>query len=353
VVASFRADSALFLTPAAEAGDSAVVRLDAALATGSVPPAVPSAAGPWTDLAGVPDHFDLVGFEGDAISGWAGDGSPGSPYRLEFDGENDAVAIGVGQPAELNAAGVEALTLDLTFRTGPNSAAEAYRYLAEWLHAFGGSPGLSLAVSANKLKLYGGSFAWIDLADVAADTWYRVTLVKGPGVVRAYLDGALVYEGSAPNFGQPLSGIAIGASLWRGAGQYGEFWQGAISQVALWPRALSAAEIFPPLDRRRVDLERAQATATAAAPQTLELAGAWPNPARGSFQVRFALPTSAQARLELIDVSGRRIEARDVGALGAGRHVVTMGAGKRQPGMYWLRLAQSGRALVSRVAAVE
>ena len=49
----------------------------------------------------------------------------------------------------------------------------------------------------------------------------------------------------------------------------------------------------------------------------------------------------AAATLELLDVSGRRIVSRDVGALGAGTHAVDMTPRQALvPGMYWLRLTQ-------------
>ncbi len=55
--------------------------------------------------------------------------------------------------------------------------------------------------------------------------------------------------------------------------------------------------------------------------QRLELEGARPNPAvAGQLTVAFTLPNAEPARLELIDVSGRRLAARDVGSLGPGRH---------------------------------
>jgi hypothetical protein len=82
----------------------------------------------------------------------------------------------------------------------------------------------------------------------------------------------------------------------------------------------------------------------------LALAGLRPNPATGAnLQVAFTLPNSAPARLELLDIAGRRIAEREVGSLGAGSHVEPLGAGGRVPaGLYWLRLTQGGRALVTR-----
>ena len=82
----------------------------------------------------------------------------------------------------------------------------------------------------------------------------------------------------------------------------------------------------------------------------LALAGARPNPTSGPILVSFSLGSSSPAALEMFDVAGRRVFAREVGALGAGEHVVRLDeGGTRVPaGLYFLRLAQDGRALVAR-----
>ena len=50
-----------------------------------------------------------------------------------------------------------------------------------------------------------------------------------------------------------------------------------------------------------------------------------PNPGAGDLLVPFALDSSAPARLELLDVAGRRIESHEVGARGAGEHALRLG----------------------------
>jgi len=70
--------------------------------------------------------------------------------------------------------------------------------------------------------------------------------------------------------------------------------------------------------------------------------------------VAFALPSEAAARLELLDVSGRRVRAREVGSLGAGRHRVNLAEGRRvTPGLYWVRLTQGPNRRTTRVAVIE
>jgi hypothetical protein len=90
-------------------------------------------------------------------------------------------------------------------------------------------------------------------------------------------------------------------------------------------------------------------------PLSFTLEGVRPNPARGNgLTVVFALPTGASARLELLDVSGRRELSREVGSLGAGRHTVNLAEGRKvAPGLYWVRLTQGANRRAARVAVIE
>ena len=91
------------------------------------------------------------------------------------------------------------------------------------------------------------------------------------------------------------------------------------------------------------------------APLVFALAGVRPNPSRGErLSVAFTLPTAATARLELLDVSGRRVVEREVGSLGAGPHAVDLGQGTRlAPGLYLVRLTQGANTRVARVAVLQ
>jgi len=69
-----------------------------------------------------------------------------------------------------------------------------------------------------------------------------------------------------------------------------------------------------------------------------------PNPARSALSVAFELPAASDLRLELLDIAGRRMQARSVGGLGPGRHVVTIGLEQSlRPGVYVVRLGSSTR----------
>ncbi len=97
--------------------------------------------------------------------------------------------------------------------------------------------------------------------------------------------------------------------------------------------------------------ERFSAESWVEVPSGLELAleGFRPNPAVGEPLVAFTLPRAGAAQLELWDLGGRRRLAQEVGALGAGRHLVRLSRGSSLPaGMYWLRLRQGGESAGSR-----
>jgi hypothetical protein len=110
----------------------------------------------------------------------------------------------------------------------------------------------------------------------------------------------------------------------------------------------------------RLRIASGNTTATSAetwveVPNTLALAidGARPNPTRGPLTVTFTLPTSDRARLELLDVSGRRVREHTLDAPTAGAHQVSLEErGSLAPGLYFLRLSQSARVAEARVAVV-
>ena len=85
----------------------------------------------------------------------------------------------------------------------------------------------------------------------------------------------------------------------------------------------------------------------------LRLYSVGPNPSSRELAVSFFLPNSKPAMLELIDVRGRRVLSREVGALGPGRHVVSLAYARAfPPGIYVVRLSQSARSLTARAVIV-
>jgi len=82
------------------------------------------------------------------------------------------------------------------------------------------------------------------------------------------------------------------------------------------------------------------------------LEGLRPNPAGLDPVAWFTLPDASAARLEVLDVSGRRVFSREVGSLGAGRHAIGLGAAGLRSGVYVIRLSRGGRTLTTRAAVV-
>ena len=75
-----------------------------------------------------------------------------------------------------------------------------------------------------------------------------------------------------------------------------------------------------------------------------------PNPATGSLKVSYSLSSSAPARLDVLDVAGRRVLARDLGTQGPGLHEARLETSTGlAPGVYWLHLSQGGRDASLRV----
>lgn len=65
----------------------------------------------------------------------------------------------------------------------------------------------------------------------------------------------------------------------------------------------------------------------------------------------FSLAGHEAAQLELTDVTGRRVTAREVGSLGPGPHQVVLGSGLAS-GVYFVRLREGAMTAVERVAVV-
>jgi hypothetical protein len=86
---------------------------------------------------------------------------------------------------------------------------------------------------------------------------------------------------------------------------------------------------------------------------TFALTHVGPNPSATGFRVSFSLPSAAPATLELVSVTGRLIETRNVGRAASGPQEIDLGkAQKLSPGAYWVRLTQAGRTFSQRVIAV-
>lgn len=75
-----------------------------------------------------------------------------------------------------------------------------------------------------------------------------------------------------------------------------------------------------------------------------------PNPVVDRFNVTFSLASSDPAKIELLDVSGRRVVGQEVGSMGTGTHSIELaGAEHNAPGVYFLRLTQGNQEQTRRV----
>jgi hypothetical protein len=109
-----------------------------------------------------------------------------------------------------------------------------------------------------------------------------------------------------------------------------------------------------PLSRSMIADERGDAQPATLQAPAFALMGANPNPSpTGALTVRFSLPSTEPAQLELIDIAGRRVRAMDLDGIGTGERTVRFEMDRDAPaGLYWLRLTQAGRSASTRVVVV-
>jgi glycosidase len=88
------------------------------------------------------------------------------------------------------------------------------------------------------------------------------------------------------------------------------------------------------------------------APQRLALRGAFPNPARTSATLQYALPSSGAVRVEVYNVLGQRVATLVDETQPAGRKEVTLDASRLPSGMYVVRLQAPEGTRTSRLTVV-
>jgi subtilisin family serine protease len=81
--------------------------------------------------------------------------------------------------------------------------------------------------------------------------------------------------------------------------------------------------------------------------------GARPNPATQDLVLAFSLANREPAKLDLIDITGRRVHEQALVGLGAGQHTLNLGATSRfRAGIYLVRVTQAGRRTSGKVTIV-
>lgn len=78
-----------------------------------------------------------------------------------------------------------------------------------------------------------------------------------------------------------------------------------------------------------------------------------PNPSSGRVTFAISLPDGRPARLEVLDLAGRRVGSRDLAGLGVGRHTISLDeVAALAPGLYVAQLSQGGETRRARVIRV-
>ena len=86
----------------------------------------------------------------------------------------------------------------------------------------------------------------------------------------------------------------------------------------------------------------------------LALAGFRPNPPDERFLLELSLPAASAARMDVLDVRGRRVAHRALTGIGAGRHLLSLGELRALPaGLYFVTLEQEGRRVTARLVRTQ
>jgi len=250
---------------------------------------------------------------------------------------NDTWALSLSGPLEWTQ-----LQPDGTLPSGRDAMAAAYDPLGDRMVVFGGWSGLTVLGDTQFLS-------WGGLGQSASMT---ATTEAEPGVARVVWSvqnatgpHAGVYRRQA---GTPWSAIAT--VLDDGSGSL------RFEDHSVTPGGRYGYLVVVPSERGDalggevwVDVP----TTTGADPgatTAFALRGVQPNPVMDRLVVAFSLSSGDPARLELMDLAGRRVLERQVGSLGAGTHRLDLGGAREfAPGMYFLRLAQGSRSQTARV----
>ena len=79
-----------------------------------------------------------------------------------------------------------------------------------------------------------------------------------------------------------------------------------------------------------------------------------PNPGRGRLRLKLATRATGPARVDVVDIAGRTIYARDLGTLAAGEHDLDLGSGVTfSPGLYFVTYVGDGTRVSARTVVVQ
>ena len=212
-----------------------------------------------------------------------------------------------------------------------------------------------------------GLFQWtadgVALCDAAAEQTFPTIVADGrSGAIVTWFDQRTgsgdVYAQRVTSGGKPRWGadgvavcLAAGSQLWPALASDGE--SGAI--VAWEDGRNGTNDIYAQRVLADGYLGGGSVDVPGDASLALALDPMRPNPSRGGpLTVQFTLASAGAASIELFDVAGRRMAAREVSSLGVGRHALDLREGRRlAPGLYLVALRQGTSVRVTRVVVLD
>ena len=196
---------------------------------------------------------------------------------------------------------------------------------------------------------------------------YAMVFVAFPAAAGCGMANTLYYAESVDGLvwhsqGAPILSPSPQAGDWDAGAIYRSSFVGRYPNLGVWYSAYGN-ELCRTCDGRRQgpvwrvgftsvgDYKAAPAEITDVAPPS-RLLGASPNPTASSTAVRFELSRAAKARLDVLDLAGRRVALLADDTFAAGQHAVTWdvagtGGAAAPPGVYFARLRIDGEPLGS------
>jgi hypothetical protein len=277
------------------------------------------------------------------VADWDHDGRPDLVVASNNTNHSTSVLLGFGNG-----------TFDVaqTFPTGGNNPA----FIAVQDFNEDGTPDLfacnrlTLSVTRQQAGCTGSASRTITVTSPnGGETWYggterTLTWTKGAGVLK--VDVQLSSDGGA-NWRTLARGLTGTSYSWTATGP-------TTTQARIRVVESHAAQFADESDADFTLYDESVLAVDGEAPR-LALLGAWPNPARTDLSVALALPAGGSGgTLELLDLAGRHVAARDLSALGAGRHRVALLEGRAlAPGIYLVRLVHGGEVRRLKVAVLQ
>ena len=251
---------------------------------------------------------------------------------LAFDGIDDYVDIGAMHSIEGSA-----LTLSFWFKADDFEYHDA-RFISKasgvqeedhyWMVSTMNETALRF-----RLKAGGSTATLISPADmIFTDTWHHVAAVYDGSFMMLYRDGEEIAR-------MPKSGVIdrneeVLATLGnQPPGAEDRPFDGFIDEFRVYNRALSSSAIAI-LSNEQTILSRD----TPEAPAPFTISGNYPNPFFPNTEIQFELDRTAHVRLDVFDVTGRRVGTLVDGLINAGSHAIGFDASSLPSGLYLYRL---------------